>query len=146
MYCIIRYNTSQLANFVKYSLSGVLVALVQFAVLVGTVEFGRLTSTVALSSAHAASIEVSIIAGFIIHYLVTWRGKLRGAGAIVKNFLYFHLFNLLPFAARVIVFPLLIKSAHFGYLAAALISVGIALLFNFWGYNYLIFTKKKIGN
>ena len=145
LYCIIKYNTSQLANFVKYSLSGLLIVIIQFAVLVGCVEFGNLTSFAGLSGAHAASIEASIIAGFIIHYVITWRGRLKGAGAVIKNFLYFHLFNLFPFAARVAVFSVLIRQTHLNYLVSALISVGIALLFNFWGYNYLIFTKKNIS-
>jgi glycosyltransferase involved in cell wall biosynthesis len=144
LYCIIKYNTSQLAHFVKYSLSGLLIVLLQFTVLVGIVELGGLTSFASLSGAHAASIEASIIAGFLVHYAVTWRGRLKGSGAVMKNFLYFHLFNLLPFAARVVVFSLLIHQTRCNYLVSALISVGIALLFNFWGYNYLIFTKKNI--
>jgi glycosyltransferase involved in cell wall biosynthesis len=144
LYCIIKYNTSQLANFVKYSLSGLLVVLIQFAVLAGIVALGNLSTNTGFSYAHAASIEVSIIAGFLIHYALTWRGRLKGAGAKVRTFLYFHLFNLLPFAARVAVFSVLIRQTAGDYCASALISVGIALLFNFWGYNYLIFTKKNI--
>lgn len=146
LYCIIKYNTSQLANFVKYSLSGLLIVLLQFTVLVGIVELGNASARTftSLSGAHAASIEASIIAGFLVHYVVTWRGRLKGPGAVAKNFLYFHLFNLFPFGARVVAFSLLIHQTRCDYLVSALISVGIALLFNFWGYNYLIFTKKNI--
>jgi glycosyltransferase involved in cell wall biosynthesis len=142
LYCIVRYNTSPLANFVKYSIDGLLVVFLQFATLIGLVEAGNLKSLAGLNIAHAVSIEVSIIAGFLVHAFMTWRFRLSSGGAMAKKFLLFHLFNCVPFAVRAMVFFLLVRQTH--YLASALASVGVALVFNFWGYNYLIFTKKSI--
>jgi glycosyltransferase involved in cell wall biosynthesis len=143
LYCIIKYNTSPLASFVKYALDGVLVALLQLITLVGLVEVGGLAGPAGLNVAHAVSIEVSIIAGFIVHSFMTWRFHLKGRGAVLKKFLFFHLFNCVPFAVRALVFFVLVQQAH--YLVCALVSFAIALAFNFWGYNYLIFTRKNTG-
>ena len=140
-YCIVKYNTSPLANFVKYALDGVLVALLQFLTLVGLVEVCGLRSLAGLNIAHAVSIEVCIIAGFMVHSVMTWRLHLKGRSAVLKKFLLFHLFNCVPFAVRVLVIFVLVQQAH--YLVCALVSAAIALAFNFWGYNYLIFTKKN---
>jgi glycosyltransferase involved in cell wall biosynthesis len=141
LYCIVKYNTSPLANFVKYALDGVLVALLQFLTLVGLVEACGLASPAGINVAHALSIEVSIVAGFIIHSIMTWRLHLSSSGAVLKKFLLFHLFNCIPFAVRVLVFFVLVQQTH--YLVCALVSFAIALAFNFWGYNYLIFTRKN---
>jgi glycosyltransferase involved in cell wall biosynthesis len=143
LYCIVKYNTSPLANFVKYALDGVLVALLQFLTLVGLVEACGLRSLAGLNIAHAVSIEVCIIAGFMVHSVMTWRLHLKGRSAVLKKFLLFHLFNCVPFAVRALVFFVLVQQAH--YLVSALVSAAIALAFNFWGYNYLIFTKKNTG-
>jgi glycosyltransferase involved in cell wall biosynthesis len=143
LYCVLKYNTSPLANFVKYAFDGLLIVLLQFLVLVGLVELGGLRNLAGLNIAHAVSIEVSIIAGFLVHYFMTWRLRLEShRGARIKKFLLFHLFNCVPFAVRALVFFLLVQQMH--YLVSALVSVGVALVFNFWGYNYLIFTKKII--
>jgi glycosyltransferase involved in cell wall biosynthesis len=141
LYCIVKYNTSPLANFVKYALDGVLVAFLQFVTLIGLVEACGLVSLSGLNIAHAVSIEVSIIAGFLVHSIVTWRQHLSGRGAVIRKFLLFHLFNCVPFAVRVVVFFVLVQQAH--YLVSALASAAVALAFNFWGYNYLIFAKKS---
>jgi len=141
LYCIIKYNTSPLANFVKYALDGFLVAFLQFVTLVGLVEIGGFRNLAGLNVAHAVSIEVSIIAGFLIHSFVTWRLHLKSKGAVMKKFVLFHLFNCVPFAVRAFVFFLLIQQVH--YLLSALVSAAIALAFNFWGYNYLIFARKS---
>jgi dolichol-phosphate mannosyltransferase len=141
LYCIVKYNTSPLANFVKYAIDGVLVVLVQFMALIGLVEFGGLAGFRELNIAHAVSIEVSIVAGFLVHSFATWRLHHSGGGAALRKFLLFHLFNCIPFAARALVFFLLVQHAH--YVESALVSVAVALAFNFWGYNYLIFTRKN---
>ncbi|MBN2189400.1 MAG: bifunctional glycosyltransferase family 2/GtrA family protein [Chitinispirillaceae bacterium] len=143
LYCIVKYNTSPLANFVKYALDGVLVALLQLVTLVGLVEAGGLASLAGINIAHALSIEVSIVAGFIVHSIMTWRLHLQGRGAVLKKFLLFHLFNCVPFAVRALVFFVLVQQMH--YLVCALVSFAIALAFNFWGYNYLIFTRRNTG-
>jgi len=141
LYCIVKYNTSPLANFVKYALDGVLVALLQFLTLVVLVEACGLRSLAGLNIAHAVSIEVCIIAGFLIHSFATWRIHLKSRGAVMKKFVLFHLFNCVPFAIRAFVFFLLVQQVH--YLLSALVSAAIALAFNFWGYNYLIFARKS---
>jgi putative flippase GtrA len=107
------------------------------------VEAGGLTGFTGLNIAHALSIEVSIIAGFLVHSIVTWRLHLKSRGAVVRKFLLFHLFNCVPFAVRALVFFILIRQAH--YLVSALVSAAVALAFNFWGYNYLIFSRKSRG-
>jgi glycosyltransferase involved in cell wall biosynthesis len=140
LYCVVKYNTSPLANFVKYSLDGFLIVLVQFLALTGLVEICGWKSIAGLNTAHAVSIEIAIIAGYWVHYVMTWRLHLKTRGAKIKKFVVYHLFNCVPFAVRALVFSLLIQEMH--YLLSALVSVGVALVFNFWGYNYLIFARK----
>ncbi|MBN1129993.1 MAG: bifunctional glycosyltransferase family 2/GtrA family protein [Chitinispirillaceae bacterium] len=141
LYCVLKYNDSALANFIKYSLGGLLVVLVQLSVLCGLVESGMAAGIRGINLAHAASIEVSILAGFCIHVFCTWRILKKGSGGLARLFFRFHAFHLIPFAVRAVVFFLLLEKL--GYLAAAFVSVGIALLFNFWGYNYLLFAPRK---
>ena len=141
LYCVVKYNTSPLANFVKYTIDGFLVVLIQFMTLVGLVEIGGLKTAAGLNIAHAVSIETAIIAAYLVHYFMTWRLHLKSKGAMIKKFVFFQLFNCVPFAVRAVVFSLLIQQMH--YLLSALVSVGIALVFNFWGYNYFIFVRKS---
>jgi glycosyltransferase involved in cell wall biosynthesis len=140
LYCLIKYNDSPSANFVKYAFDGLLVVLVQIGVLFGLVASGVAGDVSGINRAHAASIEASIIAGYFVHYFMTWRvrGDLK---RMLTTFLTFHLFNAVPFVLRVIVFAWLL--GRIPYLGAAFVSVGIALLFNFWGYNYLLFAPHK---
>jgi glycosyltransferase involved in cell wall biosynthesis len=141
LYCVLKYNDSPIANFIKYAFSGLLVILVQFGILCGLVESGLATGVAGINLAHAASIEVSILAGFFIHFFLTWRVLNRRPGQLIGLFFRFHAFHLIPFAIRAGIFYLFLE--RLGYFTAALVSVSIALLFNFWGYNYLLFIPQQ---
>jgi glycosyltransferase involved in cell wall biosynthesis len=139
--CILKYNDSTLANFVRYALGGVIVLGVQGAMLCGIVELCAVRDFTGLNLIHAISIEASIIAGFLIHYSITWRSAIRGPHVMLLKLLQFHLYHTGPFIVRVIAFYLLLGKVS--YLIAAVIAVGIALPFNFLGYNNLLFAPKR---
>jgi putative flippase GtrA len=98
------YNTSSFARLVKYGINGVLVALSQYAAVVALVEGLRLTTSLGKNIAYAASIEVSIIVGFLLYAHVTWRFRFQSGVSYLMKFLVFHLATALSFGIRQVVF------------------------------------------
>jgi len=142
LWCVILYNTSPLARLVKYGLNGVLVALSQYASVVGLVEGLGLATSLGKNVAYAGSIEVSIIVGFLLHAHITWRYRFRSAAAYVRKLLAFHLTTALSFAVRQVVFYFLLR-AGMDYRLNTLIGIAIAVILNFVGYDRLVFRDKQ---
>jgi len=142
LWCIILYNTTSLARLVKYGLNGILVALSQYASVVALVEGLRLTTSLGQNIAYAASIEVSIIVGFLLHARVTWRYRFRSRAAYLRKLLAFHLTTALSFAVRQVVFYFLLR-AGMDYRLNTLIGIAIAVVLNFFGYDRLVFRRSS---
>jgi dolichol-phosphate mannosyltransferase len=141
LWCILFYNTSSFARLVKYGLNGILVALSQYASVVALVEGLRLTTSLGKNIAYAASIEVSIIVGFLLHAHITWRYRFASASGYLRKLLAFHLTTALSFAVRQVVFYFLLR-AGMDYRLNTLIGIAIAVVLNFFGYDRLVFRRK----
>ena len=144
LWCIILYNTSLLARLVKYGINGILVALSQFIPMIALVEGLGLTASLELNLAYAASIEVSILVGFLLHARITWRHRFHSAWACLGKLLAFHLVSALPFAIKQVVFYYL-QRAGMDYRLNALIGIAIAFVLTYFGYERLVFRDKAAG-
>ncbi len=149
-WCIFKYNTSKFANFVKYSLIGILVALSQFAVITILVEifsnrimdFSGIDMIILENIANVISIEVSIICGFFLHSNITWRYKFKKSGDFIMKFFLFHLITFFSAAVRMGLFYGL-SLIRFQYQLNALLGILAAVIINFMGYDKLFRSKSK---
>ncbi|MCP4600129.1 MAG: glycosyltransferase [Proteobacteria bacterium] len=142
LWCIAKYNESGLAKFVKYVLMGLLVAISQFSTMIFLVEALDFVSVVKQNIAYAISIEVSIITGFFLHSIFTWRHRFRSLSDGMVKFLQFNSITGISFAVRQVLFYLLLL-AGVGYLLNTFIGAVIAVLINFTGYERIVFKKKQ---
>jgi glycosyltransferase involved in cell wall biosynthesis len=141
LWCIWKYNTTGLARFLRYGVMGLLVALSQFITVVGLVDGAGMRSLMGQNVANAVSIEVSIITGFVLHFLVTWRERYTGPRPLAIKFLVFHGVTLLSMLVRVAMFYLLSLTA-IDYRLNALLGIIVAVMLNFIGYQKLVFARK----
>ena len=137
-WCILKYNTSAFAKLIKYGLSGVLVAASQFLAMIAQIELLGFESELMRNVAYATGIEVSILTGFVLHSLVTWRYRFKNAGAVAHRLLLFHAVNGISFTVRQLLFYVL-NRAGMDYRLNTLIGIGAALAINFLGYDRLVF-------
>ena len=141
LWCIILYNTSILARLVKYGINGILAALSQLIAMVALVEGLGLTTGLGLNLAYAASSEVSILVGFLLHARITWRHRFHSAWSCLGKLLAFHLASALSLAARQVVFYYL-QRAGMDYRSNTLIGMAIAFVLIYFGYERLVFRDK----
>ncbi len=140
LWCIILYNTSLLARLVKYGINGLLVALSQYISVVALVEGFRLTTSLGLNVAYAASVEISILVSFLLHARVTWRHHFQTAVSCLGKLLAFHLASLLSFAVRQVVFYYLLRGGM-DYRSNTLIGIAIAVVLIFLGFDRFVFRE-----
>lgn len=146
LYCILRYNTTGLAKFMRYGMVGLLVAASQLLALTGLVEYAGFTGIRGENIANLISIELSILVGFWLHSRITWqlptRGSGWGFGRRVRALIGFHGVTLIGTAIRVGLFYGL-SLVGMGYRLNALIGIAVAVLLNFVGYDRLVFRSSK---
>ena len=142
LYCILKYNTTGLAKFIRYGLMGILVALSQLAAITGLVELAGLDGVQGENIANVISIEVSIIVGFFLHSRLTWQVGPKGLGwsfgRRIKALLGFHGVTFLSAAVRVALFYALSLTGT-PYRLNALIGIVVAVILNFFGYDRFVF-------
>ena len=122
-------------------MNGILVALSQYIPMVALVEGLGLATSLELNLAYAASTEVSILVGFLLHARITWRHRVHSAWACLGKLLAFHLASALPFAVRQVVFYYLLR-AGMDYRSNTLIGMAIAFVLIYFGYERLVFRDK----
>lgn len=140
LWCVLKYNTTGLAQFVRYGFAGLIVALSQFLTIVGLVEAAGFGTVLLENVANAVSIEVSIIVGFLLHSSITWRAR-RTPGGRWRRLLMFHLVTLVSFVARVGLFYVL-SLTPIDYRVNSVIGIVLAVLLNFVGYRRLVFREE----
>jgi glycosyltransferase involved in cell wall biosynthesis len=141
LWCICKYNTTGLARFLRYGANGLLVALSQFITIVALVDGAGMRSVQGQNVANAVSIEVSIVAGFVLHFLFTWRERYTGLRSLAVKFLVFHGVTLVSMLGRVALFYVLSLTAM-DYRVNALIGIFVAVVLNFIGYQKLVFARR----
>ncbi len=140
IWCIVKYNDGLLAKVVKYVLMGLLVALSQFVAMVLLVEGLEFDTTARQNIAYAISIEVSIITGYVLHSLFTWRYRFNSAWQRLFKFLQFNLVTSGSFVVRQGLFHLLLLYGV-NYLTNTLIGIFVAIALNYLGYDRLVFRR-----
>jgi glycosyltransferase involved in cell wall biosynthesis len=140
LWCIVKYNDTEAAKIIKYIIMGLLVASSQFATMIVLVELLGLRSLIEQNIAYALSIEASIITGFVVHTLVTWRYRFSSFSNGVLKFLQFHLVTAVSFVVRQVLFAGLLVLGV-GYIPNTLIGIAVAVMLNFFGYEKIVFKK-----
>lgn len=141
-WCIYKYNTSWFAHLVKYGFNGVLVALSQFVSIILLIEHLGFASQLMQNIANIISIEISIITGFILHSILTWRYTYKSAGECITKLFSFHVVTGLSFVTRVVLFYILLNIGV-SYIPNTFIGVAVAVLMNYIGYDRFVFKKEK---
>lgn len=146
LYCVLKYNTTGLAKFTRYGLMGVLVALSQLATITGLVELAGFQGVQGENLANLVSIEVSILVGFFLHSRLTWQVHSRGGGWSVgqriRDLTKFHGVTFVSAAVRIGLFYVL-SLAGTPYRLNALIGIVVAVILNFFGYDRLVFPRRR---
>jgi glycosyltransferase involved in cell wall biosynthesis len=143
VWCIFYYNSTFIAKFVKYIICGAIVAITQMLGILFLVEYCRLQTNLLKNIAHAVSIEISILTGFFLHSKFTWQIVSKSLKKNLIHMLYFHVINFLSFPLRVLLFFSLLNIHGIDYRLSTIISMGIAVLINFPGYNKIVFAEKS---
>jgi len=143
LWCILRYNTTGIAQFVKYSINGMMVALSQFLSMIALVEALGFKDNIQINIANAISIEVSIITGFFLHGLFTWHFIYKSRFDWLHRFFRFHIVTMISFLARVILFYFL-NTIGVDYKLNVIAGIILAVLLNYYGYKHLVFFKKTV--
>ena len=104
VWCIIKYNESTASKLFKYFFMGLLVALSQFLTMIFLVEMLGFQSSLMLNIGYAISIEISIITGFFLHSLITWRYNFSRFFEAFVKMVQFHLVTGISFAVRQVLF------------------------------------------
>ena len=141
LWCVLKYNTSKLANFIKYALSGLFVALSQFATMIFFVELLQFKTTLLQNAAYAISIEASILLGFFLHAFITWRYRFHSAGQFLLKLLTFQIVTAVSFLIRQALFYILLQ-AGIDYRVNTLIGIAVAIILNFFGYQNIVFKHR----
>ncbi len=141
LYCIVKYNNSKLAIFTKYVLAGILVVISQISSLYIFREF--VFPTLDINITHLLSILVSLIVGFQSHSNFSWKQHRPYSNSLQKRIIYFLGISSLSILVRITLFYFLDKLGV-GYLSNAFISIVVAIIINFIGYDKLVFRVRKI--
>jgi glycosyltransferase involved in cell wall biosynthesis len=142
LWCIIKYNNSRFARLAKYGCNGFFVALSQIITIYALVNYLNFDTFFLKNVSHAISVEASIIVGFILHSKISWRYEYTSTSNLIRKISQFHLVTAASFIIRQIVFYMSIKTG-IDYMTATLISVFIAIVINFLGYDKIVFEGKK---
>lgn len=136
-YCILKYNTTGIAWFTRYSLTGFLLAACQLLALTALVESGGMNNLNGLNTANFISIALTIPAGYLLHSRFTWNHKKTS----IKSLAIFYGYNLFTLMIRMALFyGLSLKG--FQYMNNALIGIVLAVLANYFIYKQVVFNRE----
>ena len=141
LWCILKYNTSLLARLVKFAYCGLFIALSQFTTIIILIEYLGFQSEFEQNVAHAISIEVSIIVGYLLHSWITWRYKFKSTSEFFKRALYFHLVTGFSTLVRIGMFFVLFK-VGINYRLIVLIGIAVVVVIDFIGFNNFVFKRR----
>lgn len=144
LYCVIKFNTTSLAKFIRYGMNGILVALSQILTITALVELAGFSDLTGQNIANLVSIEVSILVGFYLHRHITWQVKLEGIKERLKALVSFHAVTFVSALIRAGMFYGL-SLTGMNYRPNALLGIVVAVILNFLGYDRLVFGKSKMA-
>ncbi len=88
--------------------------------------------------ANVLATEVSYLYGYFVHALFTWNTKRPSIEGLVK----FHIVSGAGFVLRSVTFALLDWWAAFPPMANLVLSIGVQVCSNFWGYERWVFASR----
>jgi glycosyltransferase involved in cell wall biosynthesis len=139
-WCVLKYNTSRLARLIRYGISGILVSISQFVAMVAQVELLGFDTKLLQNVAYAVSIEVSILIGFVLHSIFSWRWRYSAVGEVLRRLLRFHFVTGVSFVVRQALFYGLLE-AGLEYRLNTIIGIAVAIVLNFIGYSRFVFRE-----
>lgn len=142
MWCILKYNTTGLAHFIRYGINGLIVALSQFLSIIALVDFAGMKDLISQNIANAVSIEVSVLCGFFLHSFISWRYRFKSVWNGVLRFLLFHAVTAVTILARIVLFYFL-SITGMDYRINTLLGILVVIILNFIGYEKLVFRRMK---
>lgn len=89
--------------------------------------------------ANVLATEVSYLYGYLVHALFTWNTNQPSWRGLVK----FHIVSGAGFVLRSVTFALLDSWAAFPPMANLVLSIGVQLCSNFWGYERWVFASRS---
>lgn len=140
LWCILKYNETKLARFIKYAMTGLLVALIQFLLMIALVEGFGMKSISQQNIANVISIAIDILCAFLLHSCFSWKYSFSSFGHFLKKLAIFYLVTCVSFAARICLFYLL-SSIGIHYLLNTFLGIVLAVILNFIGYDHWVFAK-----
>jgi glycosyltransferase involved in cell wall biosynthesis len=142
LWCVFKYNTSSFAYFVKYSFTGLLIALSQLAIIVSLVELASFNTEYLKNVANVISVMLGLLIAFILHANITWRYEFESYYEIFKKLAIFYLVSFLSILIRTVTFYFFDK-AGMNYQLNVTIGIIFVIVINFVGYNNFVFDKMK---
>jgi len=145
LYCILKYNSTGLAKFVRYGLMGLLVATSQLIAITVLVEIAGFTGIRGENIANLISIEIGLLVAFVLHRRVTWGsflGELDTKPSVLGQLFRFHGVSFFSVLTRAVLFYGLSLMAV-PYRLNVLIGIAVAVTINFLGYDRLVFRMRK---
>ena len=140
LWCIFKYNNSEVAKFSKYVIAGTIIAFSQITILTLIVEVGDFTTQVQKNAANAISIAGSLALAFLLHSVFTWRLQPFSARTGSRKFLMFIAVSSVTVSIRLLLFFVLERNGV-NYQLNALLGIASVALFNFLGYNSFVFKR-----
>jgi len=139
-WCIFKYNTSGFSHFCKYTISGALIALSQFLIIIFLVDFLSFNTEYLKNIANLISVIIGLFLAFILHATITWRYKFKSRMDIFQKLLMFYFVSIISIIVRILAFYLFDKNGM-DYRLNVVIGIVLVILMNFFGYDKLVFNK-----
>jgi putative flippase GtrA len=143
LYCILKYNSSRIANLVKYVINGLIVALSQYLTIYLLVEWFNFRSELYQNIANFIAIMVSITIAFVLHSKITWMYKFQSNWDFIKKMFLFYLITSITVIMRIYLYDFLYNYG-LNYQLNTIIGIVVIIVINFFGYDKLF--QKTLRN
>lgn len=145
LWCVFKYNTSTFANFIKYGINGILIALSQILIITFLVEYFSFNTEYLKNVANIVSIIIGLLIAFILHSSITWRYHFKSKIEIFKKLLIFYLISTFSIIIRIATFYLFNQNGM-DYKLNTLIGIILIIIINFFGYEKIVFKRLDFSN
>ena len=142
LWCILKYNTTSLAMFIKYMFTGFFVAAFQYFLMYVFIDLLGNSSEAGQINSNLISIEIALLIAFVLHKELTFRYKGKSFGDIFNRLFRFHIVTGFTFLLRHFIFKALLHQGV-DYRINTLIGIAVAIVFNFTGYMKWVFDKSS---
>lgn len=139
--CIVKYNNSRFAIFIKYVIGGLIVASSQILSLY--LIKSRIFPDLETNLAHLISVILSLGLGYQIHSKFSWKQHKQYSNKLIRRIATFIGVSFFSVFIRLVSFFILNKIG-LNYLVNASVTILLAVIINFSGYDKLVFKVKNL--